>query len=149
MAEQENAFLKLGSIKGKATTQGYVDQIVFQSMSFGVAQSGEWEEGNRLSGRITTFTDLTLSKEMDESSPSLAAASATKEQFPSAEINLVSGGAVYFKLTLENVIVSSVSVGFSSGEARPIETVTLRFKKYVEEWGQARAGYDLSTNQKV
>lgn len=149
MAEQENAFLKLGSIKGKATTDGYKDQIVFTSMSFGVAQAGEWEEGNRLSGRITTFTDLAIVKEMDESSPSLGAACATKEQFPSAEIALVSGGAVYMKLTLENVIVSSISKGFHSGDARPTETVTLRFKKYTEEWGQSRAGYDLSTNTKV
>jgi type VI secretion system secreted protein Hcp len=149
MAEQENAFLKMGSLKGKATTKGYEDQIVFQSMSFGVSQAGEWEDGNKLSGRITNFTDLTISKEMDESSPSLAAACATKEQFPKAEINLVSGGAVYFKLTLENVIVSSVSLGFHSGEARPTETVSLRFKKYTEEWGSSRAGYNLSTNEKV
>jgi type VI secretion system secreted protein Hcp len=149
MADQENAFLKLGEIKGKATTTGFEKQVVIQSMSFGVSQSGEWEDGNLLSGRITNFTDLTLAKEMDEASPSLAVASATKEQFPSAEINLVSGGAVYFKLTLENVIVSNVSVGFHSGEAKPTETVSLRFKKYTEEWGQARAGYDLSLNQKV
>ena len=64
---------------------------------------------------------------MDEASPLLAAACATKEQFPSAEINLVSGGAMYFKLTLEKVIVISVSVGFHSGESIPTETVSLRF----------------------
>ena len=52
MAQRENAFLKLGSIKGNATTKGFEDQIVFQSMSYGVSQAGEWEEGNRLPHRL-------------------------------------------------------------------------------------------------
>jgi type VI secretion system secreted protein Hcp len=145
----ENAFIKLGSIKGKAVTKGFEDWIVFQSMSFGIQQSGEWEEGNRLSGRVTAFSDLNVVKEMDESSPSLAAGCATKEQFPKAEIALVSGKDLYFKLTLEDVIITSVSVAFRSGETRPTETVTLKFRKLIEEWGQARAGYDLRQNAKV
>ena len=151
MAElkQENAFLKLGSIKGKGTTKGFENQIVFQSMSYGVNQAGEWEEGDKLSGRITTFADLTLVKDMDAASPSLAQACATKEQFPKAEIALVSGKDAYLKITLENVIVSNVSIGFHSGEARPSETVSLRYQKSTWEWGTAKAGYDLKQNVKV
>ena len=120
MAEmrQENAFLKLGDVKGKATTDKFKDQIVFQSMSYGVNQAGEWEEGDRLSGNITTFADLVIVKEMDGSSPSLAKACAMKEQFPKAEIALVSGKDVYCKVTLDDVIVSNISVGFHSGESR-------------------------------
>ena len=88
MAEmrQENAFLKLGDIKGKATTDKYKDQIVFQSISYGVNQGGEWEEDNRLSGNITTFADLVIVKEMDAASPSLAKACATTIQ-----LHLVAG----------------------------------------------------------
>lgn len=147
--KQENAFLKIGNIKGKATTKGFSDQIVFQSMSYGVQQAGEWEEGDRLSGRITTFADLTILKEMDAASPSLAVACATKEQFPKAEISLVSGKETYLKVTLENVIVSSVSVAFQAGEARPTETVTLHYRKATWEWGTAKAGYDLGKNVKT
>ncbi len=152
MAEikQENAFLKLGSIKGKATTDKYKDQIVFQSMTYGVSQAGEWEEGDRLSGRITTFGDFSLVKEMDVSSPSLAQACATKEQFPKAEISLAAAGQDSFlKVGLENVIVANVSVGFNSGDARPIETVSLSYRKATWEWGTAKGGYDLATNTKV
>jgi hypothetical protein len=50
-SNQENAFLKLGNNKGKAETKGFKDQIIFQSMSYGIHQAGEWEDGNRLSGR--------------------------------------------------------------------------------------------------
>jgi len=148
--KQENAFLKLGSIKGKAETKGFQDQIVFQSMSYSVHQAGEWEDGDRLSGRITTFGDLTLVKDMDSSSPSLAQACATKEQFPKAEVSLVAAGKeTYLKVTLENVLVTSISIGFHSGEPRPSETVSLSYKKATWEWGTAKAGYDLKQNQKV
>jgi type VI secretion system secreted protein Hcp len=148
--KQENAFLKLGSIKGKAETKGFTDQIVFQSMSYSVQQAGEWEDGDRLSGRITTFGDLTLVKEMDSSSPSLAQACATKEQFPKAEVSLVAAGKeTYLKVTLENVLVTSVAIGFHSGEPRPSETITLSYKKATWEWGTAKAGYDLKQNAKV
>ena len=140
---QENAFLKLGDIKGKATTDKFKDQIVFQSMSYGLNQSGEWEEGDRLSGNITNFQDFTISKEMDAASPSLAKACAVKEQFPKAEISLVSGKDVYCKITLDDVIVSNVSVGFHSGEARPTETISLRYRAAMWEWGTSKAGYDL------
>lgn len=145
MAEmrQENAFLKLGDIKGKATTDKYKDQIVFQSMSYGVNQGGEWEEDNRLSGNITTFADLVIVKEMDAASPSLAKACAIKEQIAKAEISLVSGKDVYCKVSLEDVIVSNVSVGFHSGETRPTETISLRYRAAMWEWGTSKAGYDL------
>lgn len=150
MAEvrQENAFLKLGNVKGEATTEKFKDQIVFQSMSYGVDQAGEWEEGDRLSGNITTFTDFLITKEMDASSPSLAKACATKEQFPKAEISLVSGKDVYCKVTLDDVIVSHLSVAFSSGEARPTENFALRYRAALWEWGTSKAGYDLRKGSK-
>jgi type VI secretion system secreted protein Hcp len=92
---------------------------------------------------------MTIVKEMDSASPSLAQASAMKEQFPKAEIALVSGKDTYLKVTLENVIISSVSIGFHSGEARPTETISLNYRKATWEWGTAKAGYDLGKNVKV
>ena len=96
-----------------------------------------------MSGNITTFADLVIVKEMDGSSPSLSKACAMKEQFPKAEISLVSGKDVYCKVTLDDVIVSNVSVGFHSGESRPTETIALRYRAAMWEWGTSKAGYDL------
>jgi type VI secretion system secreted protein Hcp len=147
---QENAFLKLGNIKGKAETKGFKDQVVFQSMSYSIHQAGQWEDGDRLSGRITTFDDLAIVKEMDISSPSLAQACAMKEQFPKAEISLVAAGKeTYMKVTLEEVFITSVSVGFHSDESQPSETITMKYMKAIWEWGTAKAGYDLKNNTKV
>ena len=46
MAIEQNGFLNIdgGAVKGNATVSGYEDQIVVQSVSYGVAQAGEWEE---------------------------------------------------------------------------------------------------------
>ena len=116
--EQEYLFLKLGDIKGKATTEGFKDQIVLQNMSYGVSQGGSWEEGTQLSGRITTFSDLSCVKLMDVASPSLATACATKEQFPKAEISVTAGTKdAYYKLPLEKVIITSISTSIARARA--------------------------------
>lgn len=55
MAQPEYMFLKLGDIKGKATTDKFKDQIVLQNISYGISQGGQWEEQSRVSGRIKKF----------------------------------------------------------------------------------------------
>lgn len=117
-------------------------------MSYGVNQAGEWEEGNRLPGNLTTFTDLVIVKEMDAASPSLAKACAMKKQIPKAEISLVAEKGVYCKVTLDDVIVSNVSVGLHSAESRPPETLALRYRAAIWEWGTSKAGYDLRKDVK-
>ena len=149
LIQLENAFLKLGNIKGKAITQGFQDQIVFLNMSYQITQQGKWEAGERLSGRVTVFGDVKIVKEMDNASPLLALACATKEQFPRADISLVSGRDVYLLVTLEGVIVSSVSIDYQNGTPRPIEVITLNYQKATWQWGTAKAGYDLRQNVKM
>jgi len=148
--EQEYLFLKLGDIKGKATTEKFKDQVVLQNMSYGISQGGSWEEGTQLSGRITTFSDLNCVKLMDVASPSLATACATKQQFPKAEIAVTAGTKdAYYKLTLEKVIVTSISTSISAGESHPAESFSLSFRKGTWEYGTAKGGYDLEANKKV
>jgi type VI secretion system secreted protein Hcp len=148
--EQEYIFLKLGDIKGKATSEKFKDQIVLQNMSYGISQGGQWEEQNQLSGRITNFSDLSCVKLMDVASPSIATACATKQQFKDAVISVTSGTKdAYYKLTLEKVIVTSISTSISGGEAHPQESFTISFRKGTWEYGTAKGGYDLEANKKV
>ena len=144
---QENIFLKLGPIRGKAETKGYQDQIVIDRISYGITQKGAWTEGNAPGQRVTTFGDITFVKEMDNSSPSLAYACSVKDQFPRAEVALVAAGKeTYFKIILENVMVTSVAVEFEAGWVRPKEVFTVSYQKATWEWGTAKAGYDLKQN---
>ncbi|HMS84167.1 MAG TPA: type VI secretion system tube protein Hcp [Nitrospira sp.] len=148
--KQEYMFLKLGDIKGNATTVGFEDQIVLQNMSYGISQRGSWEEGAQLSGRVTTFSDVSFVKLLDVASPSIATACAAKQQFLRAEISVTAGTKdAYYKLTLEKVLVTSISTAISAGEGHPSESFTLSFRKGIWEYGKARGGYDLETNQKA
>jgi len=151
MAElQEYIFLKLGDIKGNATSTSNKDQIVIQHMSFGISQGGQWEEGDKLSGRITNFSDISCSKLLDQSSTALSNACAIKTQIPTAEFAVTAGTKdAYYKLILDNVIVTSISTSISAGETHPSESFTLSFRKARWEYGSAKGGYDLAKNEKV
>lgn len=138
----ERIFLKLGNLKGKAVTPPFGGQLVLQTFSYQIVQAGEWEDGGRLSGRVTRFADFKFVKEMDVSSPALALACARKEQFPSVEVVVPSGEEMSLKLTLDDVIVSSVTVDHQEAWPNPVETVTLKYRKAMWEFGPAKAGYD-------
>lgn len=100
--QQEYLLLKLGDIKGQATTLRFEDKIVPQNRSYGICQGGSWEEGAQLSGRVTTFLELSGVKLLDVSSHPITTACAMKQQYPKAEISVTAGTkAVYYKLTLE------------------------------------------------
>lgn len=144
MAEQ-NSFLNFddGAIPGNATVSGYEDQVVVQAVSYGVSQAGEWEEGEEITGRVTTFGDMTVTKVMDNGSPALAVACAKKTQYNKAELNLVAGSDAYLTVTLEKIIVTSISVGYSAGENRPTETITLSYRKATWRYGTATTSFDL------
>ncbi len=67
-----------------------------------------------------------------------------------AEISVTDGTKeVYYKLTLEKVLVTSISTEISAGGSHPRESFTLSFRKGIWEYGTAKGGYDLETNQKV
>jgi type VI secretion system secreted protein Hcp len=149
MAVEQNAFLNIGggAIPGNATVAGYEGQTVVTSVSYGVSQMGEWEESEQLTGRVTSFADLSVTKVMDNGSPSLAQACAMKTQFDNAELNLVAGGDAYLTVTLEKVIVTNVQVGYASGDNRPTENITLSYRKATWRFGTATASYDLASAQ--
>lgn len=145
MAIEQNGFLNIGdgAIKGNATVSGYEDQIVVQSVSYGVSQAGEWEEGEQITGRVTMFGDLNVTKVMDNGSPALAHGCAMKTQFDNAVLNLVAGTDAYLTVTCEKVIVTSVQVGYTTGDTRPTENVTLSYRKATWRYGTATTSYNL------
>ena len=146
--EEQNVFLDIGggAIPGNATVSGYEDQIVVGSFSFLVSQAGEWEEGEQITGRVTTFGDLEIIKTMDNGSPSLAHASAMKTQYDTAELNIVVGADAFMTVTLEKVIVTNVGITFVQGDDRPHEVVTLSYRKATWRVGTATTSYDLAAN---
>jgi type VI secretion system secreted protein Hcp len=142
----ENCFLDMG-LKGKATTTGFEGQIVVQSLSYSITQTGEFDEESAKNARITNFSPAVIVKEMDQSSPAISKACAEKKLFPKATITFVDGqNKEYFKVTLEQCQISSVNVGFHSGETKPTETISVDYRKAEWKRGTEVASYDLKLN---
>lgn len=147
MADLQNGFLQLPGINGNASMSGYEDWIVIKEMKFGVKQAGVWEEKSP-KGKITTFDNIMLTKEVDIASPRLMAACAAKDKFETATVALTASQDTYYKLELEKVLIKSVKRTLDAGNPLPCEIIELECQAYTESYGTERAGYDLATQQK-
>ena len=154
-------FLQIPDIKGQSTIKGFEDAIEVLSASHGVAMqiTASPSSQERTSGK-PNHQDLTVSKYVDLSTCPIIAAcnAATNLKTITLTIGRNDGGTVlpYLVYTLDNTIVSSVSVSAGSGD-RPTETITLNYSKIkwdfteqkpdVGKKGNNGAVWDLATNQ--
>jgi type VI secretion system secreted protein Hcp len=117
-------FMKADDIKGDSVDAQFRGQIEIQQMQFGakdpVASSGG-------AGKAQ-FEDLTITKNVDRSSPVLAAMVANGKVIRQVVISVKSQAGVVEEFTLNNVIVSGYA--FSAGGANAgVENITLHFQQ--------------------
>ena len=155
-------YVKLGDIKGESTSAQYFEWIdglaVMESMSAEVAGSGSTRE----TGTVN-FQDITLSKYLDSTSPQLRLSIAAGTHFPEALVVITASSGdsevEIFRITMKQVMVTSVSMSANSGADRPTENITLNFSeieweytkigKSGSETGKTSAGWNLETNTKI
>jgi type VI secretion system secreted protein Hcp len=128
-------FLKIEGVQGESVDRAHADEIDVLAWSFGASQSGTRRAGGGGGAGKVRIQDLSLTKWIDSATPSLMRAVATGEHYKQATLTLRRAGtddkqAEYFVITMEDVLVSSVSVGGSADEDRPTEEITLNFKKF-------------------
>jgi len=85
----------------------------------------------------SSIQDLSITKYVDTSTPPLMRACATGEHIKSALLTVRKAGGKpveYIKITMDEIIVTSISAGGSGGEDRLTETVTLNFAKVKYEY---------------
>jgi len=130
-----DAFLKIEGVPGEATATGHKDEIDIESFSMGVARTVVTGGGGTQTGR-PQFTDISFSHQLDKASPLLMLRCAQGTVIPTAVLTCRTVGAasslVFYKITLTDVIVTSVSVGGASGGDRPTETFSLNYARI--EW---------------
>jgi type VI secretion system secreted protein Hcp len=122
------AYMKLGDIKGESQSSEHEDEIDVLAYSWGMAR--EAISGGGAAGKAV-FKEMTITKRMDKASPKLMEVSATGDTSRDAIITLTNSDGTgqqfaYLKITLGNVIVSSVSSNWG-GDGRPVEEVTLNY----------------------
>lgn len=132
-------FFKIDGITGESAdaAKGTVGTIDVLAWSWGVSQSGTMQMGTGGGAGKANIQDLSFTKYLDDSSPVLQKRCVAGTHLKDAILSIRKAGDqpyVYLKITLTDVLVSSVSTGGSGGEDRLTENVTLNFGKVKVEY---------------
>ncbi|MFO1434480.1 MAG: type VI secretion system tube protein Hcp [Candidatus Competibacteraceae bacterium] len=155
-------FIKIGDIKGESRDDKHKDEIDVLAWSWGMSQTGTTHIGGGGGTGKVSVQDLSLTKFVDKASPNLIKFCCTGKHYDQALLTVRKAGGTpveYLKITLKEVLVSSVSTGGSGGEDRLTENVTLNFAEFKVEYtpqkadGTAEAaiptGYNIAENKET
>lgn len=143
-----DAFLKIEGIPGESTDAKHADEIVVTSFRTGFVQQPVTASGAGGSAGKAVLQDLTLTKWLDKASPLLMLKCAQGTHLPTAVLTVRKAGEdrlEYYKITLSDVLISSISSeGTSSGD-RPTESLSLNFSKIEWEYTPQKADGSADT----
>ncbi|TFW14847.1 Hcp family type VI secretion system effector [Duganella callida] len=128
-------FINMGAnIKGETRdkVQGPKGDIDVLAWSWGMSQSGTTHTGGGGGAGKANFQDLSFTKYIDKASNGLMTALAKGSHIPKAVLLVRKAGEGqqrYIEITMEEVLVTSISTGGSGGEDRLTENVSLNFGK--------------------
>ena len=131
-------FLKLYPIKGESLDSKHKDQIDIQSYSFGASQGGGWHSGTGGGKGKVDIQDMHFTHYVDAASSGLFQATTQGLHIDKAVFVVRKAGGKdaleYLKITLEEVLVSSVQCSSHSGDERLMESFSLNFRKITYEY---------------
>jgi type VI secretion system secreted protein Hcp len=155
-------FIKIKGIEGESNDSKHKKEIDVLAWSWGLSQSGTSHTGGGAGAGKVNVQDLSFTKYVDSATHALVLACCNGEHIEEAVFVVRKAGKEpleYIKLTLNELIVSSISTGGSGGEDRLSENITLNFAKFKLEYtpqktdgtGDAAktAGWDIPLNKKV
>jgi type VI secretion system secreted protein Hcp len=157
-----DTFMQIDGVEGEALDDKHKNWIELLSFSHGMTQpvsSTRSSAGGAATGRVD-HGDFTITKYVDKASPKLYDAISTGKPFKKVKIECCRAGGSqvkYFEITLEEVLISSISMSSGGGDV-PTESVSLNYSKI--EWvytqqkradgsggGNVAAKYDLAAGK--
>jgi type VI secretion system secreted protein Hcp len=135
-------FLKLGDVKGESVDDKHKDEIDVLSWSWGATQSATTHLGSGGGAGKVAVQDLHITKHLDKSSPRLMLACCTGKHYEEGLLTVRKAGdkpVEYLKLTLKEVLISSVSVAGHGADDRLTENITLNFAQFKQEYTPQKA----------
>jgi len=141
---QADMFLKLTDIKGESIDSKHKDEIEVLSWSFGAAQGGSSHGGTGSGTGKVAFHDVTVTHYVDQASTDLLKLLTTGTHINEGTLTVRKAGGTpleYFKLDMEQILVTNISNGGGAGQDRITENVTLNFRKFTQTYtGQDAKG---------
>jgi len=155
-------FIKIKGIDGESIDDKHKKDIDVLAWSWGLSQSGSSHMGGGAGAGKVNVQDLSFTKYVDASTHALVLHCCNGEHIDEAVLVVRKAGKEpleYIKLTLNKLIISSISTGGSGGEDRLTENITLNFAKFKLEYTPQKAdgtgdaaktaGWDIPANTKV
>jgi len=128
-------FLKIDGVEGESTDKEHAGEIEILAWSWGMSNPSTTVSGGS-TGKVV-IQDISFTKYIDKSSPMLFLKVCNGKSFPEATLVVRKAGSnsiEFKKITMTNVLVTSVSMGGSGGEDRLTENITLNFAKVTTEY---------------
>jgi len=144
--------LEADGFQGEATNAKFSKAIDVLAWSWGASNAD---------GRSPRFQDISFTKYIDRTSPSLMEYVGTAQTIPWAKLHVIKSGETeqeYLRLCFTGLHVKSVSSGGSFGEDRLTENVTFSYETIVQRYAQQKpdgsldqaieGSWDTTKNQK-
>ena len=134
------------SFKGESNDDKYKDKIEIMSFSLGVSNSGSGAVGGGSGVSKASFSDMSVHKYVDKSSPNFFLSCANGSHIDKAIVHVRKAGEKpqeYLTITMEEVFVSSFNHGGSDGAGLPVENITLNFSKIEFKYSPQKADGSL------
>jgi type VI secretion system secreted protein Hcp len=136
-------FLKLTKIEGESVDEAHAKEIDVLAWSWGASQSGTTHAGTGGGAGKVSVQDISFTKWIDKSTPVLFKHCCDGSHIDEGVLVVRKAGGKkpleYYKITMQDIIVSSLSTGGSGGEDRLTENVTLNFSRFKVEYVQQKA----------
>ena len=125
-------FLKLDGVKGEAQDFVHKGEMDVLSWSWGMSQSATTHAGGGGGSGKVSVHDISITKPVDAASPTLQLFCFNGKHVANGTLTVRKAGEnplEYLKIDMEEIIISSISIGGSAGQDVLTENVSLNFRK--------------------
>ena len=132
-----SAFVKLGDNKGSASDEDHKDWVIIDSMDLSIFRSINpgAKDQQRTQGE-TSLSDVTISRQLDKSTPKIQEACANGTFLKEVEIDfcttIKNKEEPYYQVKLHDVILTNYSMQANSSGDSPHESLSMGYTKV--EW---------------
>jgi type VI secretion system secreted protein Hcp len=154
-------FMKVDGAPGESKNSKHVDWVDLHSFGWGANQQSTMHVGGGGGAGKVSFVDLTCVASVDKAYPALLIKCASGEHIPKVQIAASKAGGdevEYYKITLEDVIVTSVTVSGAQAD-EVLVTYSFQAAKVKSEYSvqddkgtkgaTSEFGWNIKTNVKM